>query len=71
LTGFGKLLIAIRKGGFNRDLEMEVGQEIATTTPPGVNGEPALPERDMIIQPGLVFMNNLSNGKTTVASPKA
>jgi hypothetical protein len=59
----------MRKVGFSRDVEMEIGQEMATTTHPGVNYELAPHERIMIIQPRLVSINNLSNGIATRASP--
>ena len=62
-------MIARRKVGFSTNVEMEVGQEIPTTTPSGVNYEVAPHERNKIIQPRLVSINNLSNGIATRASP--
>jgi hypothetical protein len=69
LTEFRKLLIAMRKVGFSTGVEMEVGKEMATTTPSGVNYKLAPYERNMIIQPRLVSIDNLSNGIATRASP--
>ncbi len=59
----------MRKVGFSTDVEMEVGREMTTTIPPGVNYELAPYESNMIIQPRLVSINNLSNGIATRASP--
>ncbi len=59
----------MRKVGFSADVEMEVSREMTTIILPGVNYELAPYERNMIIQPRLVSINNLSNGIATRASP--
>ena len=69
LTEFRKLLIDMRKVVFSTDVEMEESREMTTITLSGLNYELAPYERNIIIQPRLVSINNLSNGIATRASP--
>ncbi len=59
----------MRKVGFSAGVEMEVSREMTTIILPAVNYELAPYESNMIIQPRLVSINNLSNGIATRASP--